>query len=204
MVNVGKYTIHGSYGLLINGVYWAYNPLILTIDPNFQRDIQGIFERSTPSWRSVSSAPNAKVHRSLKCGPSKSSQTIGEEGSVMFGQPLCFSLTKVRSVLFFSQNQVWIGDVCVCVCLFLIWGGNWKGFTLEHLWRKSSMILKYPWSTKNEPLWAVHVFYGVGQEWKELHESGKISQLNYSKLTQKDQRQRAKRATCFPSTIDDQ
>ena len=26
--------------LLINGVYWGYNPLILTIDPNFQRDIQ--------------------------------------------------------------------------------------------------------------------------------------------------------------------
>ena len=118
MVNVGKYTIHGSYGLLINGVYWAYNPLILTIDPNFQRDIQGIFERSTPSWRSVSSAPNAKVHRSLKCGPSKSSQTIGEEGSVMFGQPLCFSLTKVRSVLFFLRTRFeLVMCVCVCVCV---------------------------------------------------------------------------------------
>ena len=23
------------YNLLINGVYWGYNPLILTIDPNF-------------------------------------------------------------------------------------------------------------------------------------------------------------------------
>ena len=26
--------------ILINVVYWGYNPLILTIDPNFQRDIQ--------------------------------------------------------------------------------------------------------------------------------------------------------------------
>ena len=24
-----------GYNLLINGVYWGYNPLILTIDPNF-------------------------------------------------------------------------------------------------------------------------------------------------------------------------
>ena len=29
-----------GYNLLINGVYWGCNPLILTIDPNFQRDIQ--------------------------------------------------------------------------------------------------------------------------------------------------------------------
>ena len=29
-----------DYTLLINGVYWGYNPLILTIDPNFQQDIQ--------------------------------------------------------------------------------------------------------------------------------------------------------------------
>ena len=28
-----------GHNLLINGVYWGYNPLILTIDPNFQRDI---------------------------------------------------------------------------------------------------------------------------------------------------------------------
>ena len=33
--------INGGYNLLINGVYWGYNPLILTFDPNFQRDIQG-------------------------------------------------------------------------------------------------------------------------------------------------------------------
>ena len=26
--------------LLINGVYWGYNPLILTNHPNFQQDIQ--------------------------------------------------------------------------------------------------------------------------------------------------------------------
>ena len=24
-----------GYSLLINGIYWGYNPLILTIDPNF-------------------------------------------------------------------------------------------------------------------------------------------------------------------------
>ena len=29
-----------GYNLLINGVYRGYNPLILTFDPNFQRDIQ--------------------------------------------------------------------------------------------------------------------------------------------------------------------
>ena len=27
--------INGLFQLLINGVYWDYNPLILTIDPNF-------------------------------------------------------------------------------------------------------------------------------------------------------------------------
>ena len=27
--------IHGLFHLLINGVYWGYNPLILTINPNF-------------------------------------------------------------------------------------------------------------------------------------------------------------------------
>ena len=32
--------INGLFHLLIDGVYWGYNPLILTIDPNFQRDIQ--------------------------------------------------------------------------------------------------------------------------------------------------------------------
>ena len=29
-----------GYNLLMNGVYCGYNPLILTFDPNFQRDIQ--------------------------------------------------------------------------------------------------------------------------------------------------------------------
>ena len=28
-----------GYNLVINGIYWGYNPLILTFDPNFQRDI---------------------------------------------------------------------------------------------------------------------------------------------------------------------
>ena len=32
-----------AYNLLINGIYWGYNPLILTFDPNFQRDIQVLF-----------------------------------------------------------------------------------------------------------------------------------------------------------------
>ena len=32
--------INGLFHLLITRVYWGYNPLILTIDPNFQRDIQ--------------------------------------------------------------------------------------------------------------------------------------------------------------------
>ena len=27
--------INGLFHLLINGIYWGYNPLILTIDPNF-------------------------------------------------------------------------------------------------------------------------------------------------------------------------
>ena len=28
-----------AYNLFINVVYWGYNPLILTFDPDFQRDI---------------------------------------------------------------------------------------------------------------------------------------------------------------------
>ena len=39
MVRIG-----GLFHLLRNGVYWGYNPLILTFDPNFQRDIQ-VFDR---------------------------------------------------------------------------------------------------------------------------------------------------------------
>ena len=37
-----------GYNLLINGVYWGYNPLILTFYQHFQRDIQvgdGIIDR---------------------------------------------------------------------------------------------------------------------------------------------------------------
>ena len=37
---VSNWLVHGLFHLLINGVYWGCNPLILTIDPNFQRDIQ--------------------------------------------------------------------------------------------------------------------------------------------------------------------
>ena len=37
---VSKWLVNGLFHLLINGVYWGYNPLILTFDPNFQRDIQ--------------------------------------------------------------------------------------------------------------------------------------------------------------------
>ena len=47
-----------GYNLLINGVYWGYNPLILTIDPNFQRDIQeeavGPSSTETASWHVAS------------------------------------------------------------------------------------------------------------------------------------------------------
>ena len=53
--------INGLFHLLVNGVYWGYNPLILTIDPNFQQDIQadspglkgletGCFPPFQPSW----------------------------------------------------------------------------------------------------------------------------------------------------------
>ena len=31
---------NGCFQVLKNGRFWGYNPLILTIDPNFQRDIQ--------------------------------------------------------------------------------------------------------------------------------------------------------------------
>ena len=40
--------VNGLFHLLINGIYWGYNPLILTIDPNFQRDIQ---VSETSKWR---------------------------------------------------------------------------------------------------------------------------------------------------------
>ena len=37
---VTKWLVNGFFHLLLHGIYWGYNPLILTIDPNFQRDIQ--------------------------------------------------------------------------------------------------------------------------------------------------------------------
>ena len=30
-----NWLVNGLFHLLINGVYWGYNPLILNIDPNF-------------------------------------------------------------------------------------------------------------------------------------------------------------------------
>ena len=48
-----------GYNLLINRVYWGYNPLILTFDPNFQRDIQ-----DTPF--APVDAPFLRSHRSQK------------------------------------------------------------------------------------------------------------------------------------------
>ena len=72
---VSKWVI--SYNLLINGVYWGYNPLILTVDPNFQRDIQvvglssivgflrvGVFKVS--NWRSpTQDSGNGKIRGTL-------------------------------------------------------------------------------------------------------------------------------------------
>ena len=36
--------INGLFYLLLNRVYWGYNRLILTFDPNFQRDIQVVLQ----------------------------------------------------------------------------------------------------------------------------------------------------------------
>ena len=36
MSRTGSDRINGFYKQLINGVYWGYNPLILTIGPNFR------------------------------------------------------------------------------------------------------------------------------------------------------------------------
>ena len=41
-----------GYNLLMNRVYWGYNPLMLTFDPNFQRDIQDM-----AFWVSFSQCP---------------------------------------------------------------------------------------------------------------------------------------------------
>ena len=45
--------IDGLFHLLINGVYWAYNPLILNIDPNFL-DIQVFILVDKIDWVVVS------------------------------------------------------------------------------------------------------------------------------------------------------
>ena len=51
--------VNGLFHLLINGVYWGYNPLILTIDPNFQRDIQ-VHHPESPR-KKISAAPAHQV-----------------------------------------------------------------------------------------------------------------------------------------------
>ena len=48
--------VSGLFHLPINGIYWSYTPLILTIDPNFQRDI----------------LPHAAVWLGLRGGPMSS------------------------------------------------------------------------------------------------------------------------------------
>ena len=45
-LEVSKWLGNGLFHLLIIGIYWEYNPLILTFDPNFQRDIQVINNNS--------------------------------------------------------------------------------------------------------------------------------------------------------------
>ena len=35
-----KWLVNGLFHLLNNGIYWGYNPLMLTLDPNFQGYIQ--------------------------------------------------------------------------------------------------------------------------------------------------------------------
>ena len=54
--------INGLFHLLINGVYWGYNPLILTFDPNFQRDIQVGITGFDPSKSSDGGRPRLEDH----------------------------------------------------------------------------------------------------------------------------------------------
>ena len=57
--------INGLFHLLINGVYWGYNPLILTIDPNFQRDIQVLSRKLTRKIEIPSVFFERKIHLQL-------------------------------------------------------------------------------------------------------------------------------------------
>ena len=50
-----------TYNLLINGVHWAYNPLILTIDPNFQRDIQVTYYPNISDGKNNGENPTQEV-----------------------------------------------------------------------------------------------------------------------------------------------
>ena len=54
-----------GYNLLINGVYGGYNPLILTFDPNFQRDIQVTGDGDATSVVSSKARPAAGDWRVL-------------------------------------------------------------------------------------------------------------------------------------------
>ena len=49
---VGKWLVNG-YNLLKNGVYWGYNPLILTIDPNFLGHPSRWVGRCHDVWKAV-------------------------------------------------------------------------------------------------------------------------------------------------------
>ena len=60
--------INGLFHLLINGIYLGYNPLILTVDPNFQRDIQVVASLSMTFLGSTKSqALSGKNHFPLHC-----------------------------------------------------------------------------------------------------------------------------------------
>ena len=53
-----------NYNILINGVYLGYNPLILAIDPNFQRAVV-LFQRRTlkvEAWRKNNSERKRQLH----------------------------------------------------------------------------------------------------------------------------------------------
>ena len=68
--------VNGLFHLLINGVYWGCNPLILAIDPNFQPDIltRGLNQGSTKghgngcrTWSEITSS-DSMLFRSSPLG----------------------------------------------------------------------------------------------------------------------------------------
>ncbi len=62
----------GYYNLLIHGVYWGYNPLILTFDPNFQWEIQVLHFRQVHIYvymgfhNRLAHHPKCKLEESLE------------------------------------------------------------------------------------------------------------------------------------------